>query len=91
MPKARAAALAGVTRDNIYLYMRYDPGGVFPFRPRGRSQGHGSCWEPGPRVDSRPLGAVRAGSRPVVDQEHLDHRQTKERQRRLAVTQTAPG
>jgi hypothetical protein len=28
MPKARAAALADATRVGIYLYMRYDPGGI---------------------------------------------------------------
>jgi hypothetical protein len=50
--------------------MRYDPGGVFPFRPRGRSQGHAVLRSPA-RVDGQPLGAVRARSRPVVDQEHL--------------------
>src|SRR5215211_4260732 len=39
--------------------------------PRGRSQGHAVLGSPAPRVDGQPLGAVRARSRPVVDQEHL--------------------
>jgi hypothetical protein len=38
---------------------------------RGRSQGHAVLESPAPRVDGQPLGAVRARSRPVVDQEHL--------------------
>jgi hypothetical protein len=39
--------------------------------PRGRSQGHALLGSPAHRVDGQPLGAVRARSRPVVDQEHL--------------------
>jgi hypothetical protein len=38
---------------------------------RGHSQGHAVLESPAPRVDGQPLGAVRARSRPVVDQEHL--------------------
>jgi hypothetical protein len=54
MPKARAAALADATRVSIYLYMRYDPGGI---SNPGVVAWATPCWEPGPRVDGQPLGA----------------------------------
>jgi hypothetical protein len=39
--------------------------------PRGRSQGHAFAGRPGPSGRWSAPGAVRARSRPVVDQEHL--------------------
>jgi hypothetical protein len=81
MAHDRAAALAGITRDSIYVW-HYDPGGVFPLRrPRGRRPDQAALISP---VSGRwpalggGKGAVASGCGPGAP----DHRRTKERRRR---------